>query len=110
MQSFWYWAFNVSNCALSSTSWSCLLLHPARVRATKATTITMALRMLVSLERLSYTMVFIGWQQHVLRKINFHAMSLPDGDRGRDLNEPVENRRSRLRHAGRCAVRKRLWA
>src|SRR5665213_2504825 len=37
-------------------------------------------------------------------------MSLPDGDRGRDLNEPVENRRGRLRHAGRCAVGKGLWA
>src|ERR1039458_8486975 len=70
----------------------------------------MALRMLVSLERLSYMMVFIGWQQHVLREINLHAVSLPDGDCGRDLNEPVENRRGRLRHAGCFSVRKGLWA
>src|SRR5665213_3985275 len=66
--------------------------------------------MLVSLERLSYTMVFVSWQQHVLRKINLHAMSLPNCDRGRDLNEPVENRGGRLRHAGRRTVRKRLRA
>src|ERR1700683_903041 len=69
----------------------------------------MALRMLVSLERLSYTMVLICWQQHVLRKINLHAMSLPDGDGRRDLNEPVQNRCRRLRHAGRSSVGNGLW-
>src|SRR5665213_2768071 len=54
--------------------------------------------------------ILVSWQEHVLRKVDLHAMPLPDGDGGRDLDELVENRSSRLRHARRCTVRKRLRA
>src|ERR1035437_9075023 len=60
------------------------------------------------LERLCDTVVFIGREKQVLREIDLHVGPLRDGDRWRDLDEVVEDRRSRLRDAGGCAVGKGL--
>jgi len=66
------------------------------------------LRIVASLKRLCDTVIFIGWKKQVLREINLHAVPLSDSDCWWNLDEVVENRRGRLRDAGRRTVGKGL--
>ena len=52
-----------------------------------------------SSEGLRDRVVVVCRQEHVLREVDLDAMSLPNRDRGRDLNEPVEHSGCRLRNA-----------
>src|ERR1035438_8588450 len=63
-----------------------------------------------SLKTLWNGVVGIRGKKHVLRKIHFHAVSLPNRDSGRNLNEAVKNRRGGLRNTGCRAGRECLGA
>src|ERR1035437_6775728 len=63
-----------------------------------------------SLETLWNGVVGISRKEHVLREIHFHAVSLPNRDSGRNLNEAVKNRRGGLRNTGCRAGRECLGA
>src|SRR5580658_2067628 len=47
--------------------------------------------------------VGVGRQEHILREVDLHAMSLPYRDRARNLHETVQDGVRRLRDAGRGA-------
>jgi len=54
--------------------------------------------------------VRVSRKKHILREIHFHAVPLPNRDRGRYLHEAVKNGAGRLRDTGRSAVGERLGA
>src|ERR1017187_6940271 len=63
-----------------------------------------------SLETLWNGVVGIRGKEHVLREIHFHAVSLPNRDGGRNLNEAVKDRCGGLRNTRCGANRERLGA
>src|SRR5271169_1141311 len=56
------------------------------------------------LKRLRDGVVFIRWQQHVLREVDLYAMSLSDRDVWRDLHEAIHDGGCRLGNGRSCAV------
>ena len=49
-------------------------------------------------------MVFVRRQEHVLREVDLYAMSLSNGDVGRDLHEAVHDGGRRLGNRRCCAI------
>src|ERR1700677_3191028 len=77
-------------------------LQPVMVTivAIRTTVAKIVFRMGISLERLRNIVITIGRQQHVLGKVHFHSMPLPNSDGGRYLYEAVKNCGGRLGNAG----------
>src|ERR1700683_4574470 len=79
-----------------------------RVHRTKRERATF--RIEASLKSLWNSVVRVRRKKQVLREIDFHAMSFPNRDRGRYLNEAVKDSGRRLRNTSCSPVGERLGA